>query len=324
MSNSKSTLKTPTFQQNDRVEAYWLEDSKWYPATVLKVVRNNLFRIRFDDVEKKAGREYGSHDLRKKGAAPPADSAKEAAAAPVCAPAQAEAAKEAAPAPASAPASAPPPVASTKEGGSSNGKVSNQQSSPAPARAPATTLNQAAPVFVARSSRTEAQRIVEDFWKSVELPSRAGDDYYAALDLAPDSCKRDIEKKFRDLSLEWHPDKLDRRCLKLVPEDAEGRSEVLALLRETFAPIHEKEFRILSEAKDVLTDEEKRAEYDAERNAPADPLQAFFNSANFPANFSFPSGKSGSFSFTFSSSAQTPRAKKKPEPKFRQKQGSRV
>ena len=48
MSNSKSTLKTPTFQQNDRVEAYWLEDGKWYPATVLKVVRNNLFRIRFD------------------------------------------------------------------------------------------------------------------------------------------------------------------------------------------------------------------------------------------------------------------------------------
>jgi DnaJ-class molecular chaperone len=179
---------------------------------------------------------------------------------------------------------------------------------------------------MARSSRTEAQRIVEDFWKSVELPSRAGDDYYAALDLAPDSCKRDIEKKIRDLSLEWHPDKVDRRCLKLVPEDAEGRSEVIALLRETFAPIHEKEFRILSEAKDVLTNDEKRAEYDAERNAPVDQFQAFFNAANFPANFSFPAnGKSGSFSFTFSSSgAQTPRAQKKPEPKFRQKQGSRV
>ena len=128
MPNSKSTLKsTPTFQQNDRVEAHWLEDSKWYPATVLKVVRNNLFRIRFDDVEKKAGREYGSHDLRKKGAAPPAASAKEAAAAPVCAPAQAEAAKEDAP----APASAPPHVASANEGGSKCTVDSTLKSTPA-------------------------------------------------------------------------------------------------------------------------------------------------------------------------------------------------
>jgi hypothetical protein len=128
MSNSKSTLKsTPAFQQNDRVEAHWFGDGKWYPATVLKVVRNNLFRIRFEDVKMKAGHDYGAHDLRKKGAAPPADSAKEAAAAPVCAPAQAEAAKEAAP----APASAPPPVASANEGGSKCTVDSTLKSTPA-------------------------------------------------------------------------------------------------------------------------------------------------------------------------------------------------
>jgi hypothetical protein len=94
---------------------------------VLKVVRNNLFRIRFEDVKMKAGHDYGAHDLRKKGAAPPADSAKEAAAAPVCAPAQAEAANEAAP----APASAPPPVASANEGGSKCTVDSTLKSTPA-------------------------------------------------------------------------------------------------------------------------------------------------------------------------------------------------
>ena len=49
MSSSNSTLKsTPTFQVNDRVEAFWRDDGEWHQAEVLKVVRNNRFRIRFD------------------------------------------------------------------------------------------------------------------------------------------------------------------------------------------------------------------------------------------------------------------------------------
>jgi hypothetical protein len=88
-----STLKsTPTFKVNDRVEALWLMDGKWYPATVSKVLRNNRFRIRFDDVEIVAKQDYGQGDLRvlvqgsaRAGggaAVPPAASAKETAPAP--------------------------------------------------------------------------------------------------------------------------------------------------------------------------------------------------------------------------------------------------
>jgi hypothetical protein len=43
MSRSSST-----FKKNDRVEALWLEDGKWYPAQVLQVKANNVYRIRFD------------------------------------------------------------------------------------------------------------------------------------------------------------------------------------------------------------------------------------------------------------------------------------
>jgi predicted nucleic acid-binding Zn-ribbon protein len=88
-----SALKsTSTFHVNDRVEALWLMDGKWYPATVSKVLRNNRFRIRFDDVEIVAKQDYGQGDLRvlvqgsaRAGggaAVPPAASAKETAPAP--------------------------------------------------------------------------------------------------------------------------------------------------------------------------------------------------------------------------------------------------
>ena len=36
------------FKKNDHVEALWLEDGKWYPAEVLQVKANNVYRIRFD------------------------------------------------------------------------------------------------------------------------------------------------------------------------------------------------------------------------------------------------------------------------------------
>lgn len=49
MSQSNSNFKsTSTFQVNDRVEALWHEDRKWYPAEVLQVKSQNIFHIRFD------------------------------------------------------------------------------------------------------------------------------------------------------------------------------------------------------------------------------------------------------------------------------------
>ena len=39
---------TSTFNHNDRVEALWSEDGKWYPAQVTKVLPGKMFRIRFD------------------------------------------------------------------------------------------------------------------------------------------------------------------------------------------------------------------------------------------------------------------------------------
>jgi hypothetical protein len=52
-SNQLQALETmsrssSTFKKNDRVEALWLEDGKWYPAEVLQVKANNVYRIRFD------------------------------------------------------------------------------------------------------------------------------------------------------------------------------------------------------------------------------------------------------------------------------------
>ena len=42
-----------TFNHNDRVEALWSEDGKWYPAQVLKVKGNGMFIIRFDGFPEK-------------------------------------------------------------------------------------------------------------------------------------------------------------------------------------------------------------------------------------------------------------------------------
>ena len=45
MSRSNSTS---IFHRNDRVEALWPSENKWYPARVCNVLAGNLFRIRFD------------------------------------------------------------------------------------------------------------------------------------------------------------------------------------------------------------------------------------------------------------------------------------
>jgi len=62
MRRSVDTVSTSTFQHNDRVEALWPEDGKWYPARVLKVNANNFFRIRFDGYVEQY--DYQAHQMR--------------------------------------------------------------------------------------------------------------------------------------------------------------------------------------------------------------------------------------------------------------------
>jgi hypothetical protein len=58
----RRSVSTSTFQHNDRVEALWPEDGKWYPAQVLKVKANNFFRIRFDGYVEQY--DYQAHQMR--------------------------------------------------------------------------------------------------------------------------------------------------------------------------------------------------------------------------------------------------------------------
>ncbi len=100
-----------TFKKNDRVEALWLEDGKWYPAEVLQV---KPYLIRFDGfveeytctatdlrvLEQGSVKAGGGAAARRPPARPPA---KEVQAAP-------------------APAAAPPSVNSKHKEGSCDGK----------------------------------------------------------------------------------------------------------------------------------------------------------------------------------------------------------
>ena len=63
-------------------------------------------------------------------------------------------------------------------------------------------------------------------------------DYYDVLGLSRDASERDVKKAYRKLAMKYHPDR--------NPGDTEA----------------EEKFKELSEAADVLSDQEKRASYD--------------------------------------------------------------
>jgi hypothetical protein len=100
MSRSNSTS---TFHHNDRVEALWPSENKWYPARVCNVLAGNLFRIRFDGFKEQYDYPADQMRLLQKGEMP----APNEGGAKVGGGNQRPSAKQAAPAPAQAPISDP-------------------------------------------------------------------------------------------------------------------------------------------------------------------------------------------------------------------------
>ena len=117
--------------------------------------------------------------------------------------------------------------------------------------------------------------------KAQKLQKQAGKrDYYQILGVRRSAIKKDIKKAYKKLALEWHPDKFT---------DEEEKKAA------------EKKFMDIAAAKEVLTDDEKRAKYDAGE----DPLDPEGGGGDHPFNrggFHFPGGNpfgGGPFQFKF-------------------------
>merc|ERR1711936_918161 len=125
-------------------------------------------------------------------------------------------------------------------------------------------------------------RAKEGMAKAQKLQKQAGKrDYYKILGVKRSSTKKEIKKAYKALALEWHPDKFT---------DEEEKK------------MAEKKFMDIAAAKEVLTDDEKRAKYDAGE----DPLDPEGGGGDHPFNrhggFHFPGGNpfgGGPFQFKF-------------------------
>ena len=124
-------------------------------------------------------------------------------------------------------------------------------------------------------------RAKEGMAKAQKLQKQAGKrDYYKILGVKRSSTKKEIKKAYKKLALEWHPDKFT---------DEEEKKAA------------EKKFMDIAAAKEVLTDDEKRAKYDAGE----DPLDPEGGGGDHPFNrggFHFPGGNpfgGGPFQFKF-------------------------
>ena len=98
------------------------------------------------------------------------------------------------------------------------------------------------------------------------------DDYYAILGVNENSSQDEIKKSFRKLSMKWHPDKNQNN------------------------PDAEEKFKCISQAYDILSDKDKKKEYDLSRKFgisgngninPDDILNMFFGGGggNMPPGF---------------------------------------
>ena len=143
--------------------------------------------------------------------------------------------------------------------------------------------NQALNDFRAALEKDEGfSRAKEGMAKAQKLQKQAGKrDYYKILGVKRSATKKEIKKAYKALALEWHPDKFT---------DEEEKK------------MAEKKFMDIAAAKEVLTDDEKRAKYDAGE----DPLDPEGGGGDHPFNrhggFHFPGGNpfgGGPFQFKF-------------------------
>ena len=124
-------------------------------------------------------------------------------------------------------------------------------------------------------------RAKEGMAKAQKLQKQAGKrDYYKILGVKRSSTKKEIKKAYKKLALEWHPDKFT---------DEEEKKAA------------EKKFMDIAAAKEVLTDDEKRAKYDAGED-PLDPEGGGGGDHFNRGGFHFPGGNpfgGGPFQFKF-------------------------
>ena len=266
-------MSRSNFKHNDRVQALWAEDGKWYPAQVLKVKGNGVYLIQFVGWAEKY--DFQAHQMR--------------------------------------PASAPGPSAASSDRNTSTAKASGRggaragrgaQRSASKDRAPLHDATPepatAPPAFAAPPSESgpqvDAQRLFDTFQASVQRPSRAAD-FYAALELAADCCAKEISQQLRRKSLMWHTDRTRTHAESLVPADTEKRSEVLSLVAKMLIPVHEEENRFLNEVRDALTDPHARAAYDAKQSTASldQGMADFFAGIRSGASGTWTSSNGGEF-----------------------------
>ncbi|ETN81612.1 tetratricopeptide repeat protein [Necator americanus] len=133
----------------------------------------------------------------------------------------------------------------------------------------------------AQQVNEDSRRVREGLDKAQKLKKQAGKrDYYKILGLKRNASKRDITKAYRKMAQKWHPDNFN---------DAAEKKKA------------EQKFIDIAAAKEVLSDDEKRAQYDQGID-PLDPEaqqqgHTHFHSG-FPGGFMFREG-GGPFSFKF-------------------------
>ncbi|EJW79446.1 dnaj domain-containing protein 7, partial [Wuchereria bancrofti] len=131
----------------------------------------------------------------------------------------------------------------------------------------------------ALSAHEESRRAREGLHRAQKLKKQVGRrDYYKILGIRKNANKMDIIKAYRKKARKWHPDNFSDEKQKKIAE---------------------KNFIDIAAAKEVLTDPEKRAQFDRGED-PLDPEQQQQGNFHHPFQSGFSFGEnSGPFSFQF-------------------------